>query len=115
MSALRRVFGRQTRVSALAAGLLLLWVTVHILAAAPQFHHALHGDASAAQHHCVLTDIAGGSFEPPVGQAQCPQPDQPFIFLPKLRLQTPCCGVVPLAFASRAPPVLPSSSSQVGS
>ena len=110
-----RALGRQMRVSALAVALLSLWVVVHIFAAMPQFHHAVHEDASSPEHHCLLADFSSASFEP--------TPLQPDSLSPALSL----CGGVSDAVvalvsdtsfrlhAARPPPVTLQSFTQTGS
>jgi hypothetical protein len=56
---------RCLRVSLLAQGLLLLWIGVQVLAAAPRLHHVLHADAASPGHECVLTGVAAGFIEAP--------------------------------------------------
>lgn len=60
--------GRRVLVALLAAHLLALLV----LAAAPGWHHALHGDADAADHDCAVVLFAHGQADPVAGPAAVP-------------------------------------------
>jgi hypothetical protein len=42
---------------ALAALMLILWLTTFALTASPQLHHLLHHDAQSLNHHCLITQI----------------------------------------------------------
>ena len=53
-----------------------LWLALAMTGASPQLHQALHADADAPEHSCVIEHISQGAFffspDPPVTAAQSP-------------------------------------------
>lgn len=113
--AFKRLFARQVRIATLAAGLLSLWMVVHLLAGVPQLHHELHEGQSSPDHQCLLTQFSSGSFEPTLAD-QTPQ-----LFTQLLCEQAgpvpepPAFQVFSPPLAPRPPPWLFQSYSQAGS
>jgi hypothetical protein len=45
-----------------AGGVLLAWIVALAMAASPQLHEDLHGDADHDHHECVVTHLLAGSI-----------------------------------------------------
>ena len=114
-SAMQSDFGRPRRVSPLSAGLLLLWLTIHVLAALPQLHQDLHEDASSSGHQCLLTQFAGSCFEPPVPSTGCQSGSSTVDAWPATFDLTLPAEVFYLPSAPRPPPPFQPSFLQAGS
>jgi hypothetical protein len=54
----------------LPAGILVvLFLVLAGISASPTLHHAIHADAGSTNHHCIITVLAQGQFEAPLGGA----------------------------------------------
>src|SRR5262245_30969668 len=45
---------------------LLLFLTLQVFAASAELHRAIHADASAPNHHCVIASVADGHVDLPI-------------------------------------------------
>jgi hypothetical protein len=114
-AALRLSFSRPWLISAVAAGMLLLWMVVHLLAAAPQLHHEVHADAASKGHHCLWTELASGAIEPAVVPVSMAGAERPTAFtLPAASNPAGAQECFP-PHAARPPPTIASPYFEAGS
>jgi hypothetical protein len=88
-----------------AAVCLALFLTLQLFAASSSLHRALHPDAAAPSHHCVITLLSQGQLNAPEVFTGC------LVFVAALLFSRPSLHAIPASSfdyrlsPSRAPPV----------
>ena len=88
---------------AVAAAMILLFLSILALAASPALHEWLHADAKHVHHHCVITVLAHGQVDAPACDVSAPIPNPCFeLVSPVTALFS--CPILELFPPGRAPP-----------
>ena len=106
MSIIRTVADLRRRpFRAIGVVLLLLFLVLVVFAASPELHQTIHSDANTAGHHCAISALSQGHFEPPACNpplctapvlSSCSTPFVPSVF----------GGAIELLPPGRAPPIV---------
>lgn len=76
MRRIRKVFSSGSLpAKVVAAGMILLFLSIVALAASPALHEWIHSDAKDVDHHCVITALAHGQLDASACDVSAPVPN----------------------------------------
>ncbi|MDB6035554.1 MAG: hypothetical protein JWM16_5892 [Verrucomicrobiales bacterium] len=88
-----------------SALMLMLYLWLQALAVSSTLHHAVHQDASASNHHCVVTLVSQGQVCHSCPLDSVPLPAVTFLEVSYFEL-SPVIAVRYILLPGRAPPIL---------
>jgi len=101
-----RLHSGRLRLQSVAAGMLLLFFLLEMLAVSPALHLLLHSDAAQQEHQCIIKTLAQGQIDCPLCETLAPEIAVVCEFPPQIQISK-FSATLELLPPGRAPPLFP--------